>query len=1356
MANTSVYGSQESTNEELSSIKETNSEALKNASGKHIYTGDGYSVEFSIGSQWNEGYNANITITNTGDTEIYNWIISFDSTDKITNIWNAVINNSENNNYIIKNAGWNQNIKVGQSISFGFTALTNGDVYIPQEYKLVVGKQIVANEDYDIKYMLNSDWGSGYNANITINNKSTESFESWTLEFDFNRNITSIWNGKITSHEENHYVITAADYNQIISADSNISFGFNGDSGDKDDETYNATLSDYTLMVDNSSKINEEYAKSIGFSSIAEADSNNLYIKYSNNDTPNCVTNNLELPKKGCLGSEITWSSSYQGNLSNEGIVSRPDNENTYVTLTAFINDGKTTVTKEFNLKVIKKYKESEVAITTPDDLVKLNGNTFPEMYYNKETNNVYYIDGSYTSLKIESFDDAIDSLKSVGWMLGIDSKTDTFEASKLVETKFGSIYRLNQLYKGIPVYSNGIIIETDLDGNTKSLRTTFESELDIDINPQVSQETALNAAIEATDISYSVLQSNLYITQVDSEYKLTWIFTLGSDDGNSTGKVVIIDANNGNILYNYNNENTASSVQVEGEALPGSTAESDENENGYISVTGTEYSGLIERTLLGHSKYELNDLRRNITIYDAQNKKETLNDVVDSSDAIFSNQSAVTALYNFEKTYDYYLNVLGSYSFDNGGANIKAYINSAEYVTKKDDPNYHKYVEYVNASFNNYIFSSYFRFGSYNNGSFVAGLDVTGHEYTHGAISSKVNLSDTDCYSGAINEAYADVMGCIIEEQCGNHSSDDGENMWLQGEHINGRPDRNIISPYSSNCPVKYLDSKYWTNKSNNERIIDIFVHNNSTVISHAIYLISETIKDYDRLANLVYNSMGFLEDTNKDFSGVHCALITAAKRLGYSDSEINAINTAFYEANISPLVTGTSILSYYDFYIIYESRVQGSYDVSGNVYDSYEFIDGNKVAVANAIINIKDNENIIATSVSDLDGNYSIQNVPEGSYIMECYSSGYSTYSFNLTIANANQNIDIFLDYPNICTLSGIVTEADPDMDYTNDNVLSGVKVNIKNNNEFNKINKTSTTDSDGKYSISELSPGLYTVTISYSEYYVFAQTVKISKDSVTYYNATIKLISKSFEGNGSISGNVYDSTSGKGISGLTMNVRSGTGNTEGDIVASYTTESNGYYNIEELPTGYYSIEVVDNRILSQGEKKYITNTCDINILGGYTISPQNIIVSTSVGDEKLRIVLTWGSTPSDLDSHLIGPTGSSSKFHISYVNKNYTEGSRLMAELDLDDTSSYGPETTTIYKLSQGVYYFYVHNFSSSSLDTLSLSGAKIDVYLGNTIYTFYVPKGSGRFWNAFAFDSISKRIIPINTITTSAQY
>lgn len=213
-----------------------------------VYEGENFKVTFALSGYWNGGYNANVKVENTGKTVIENWTIEFDYAGAISNIWNAVIDSSNDGKYIIKNAGWNQNIAVGGSAEFGISGQENFPGF-PKQYTMLGNIAGVAEEDYSITYHLDSDWGDGFTGTITITNNTASAIEDWYLEFDFNRNITNIWNGVTESHKGKHYVIKNAGYNANINAGQTISFGFSGDKGSSADEPENYELYSYALYA---------------------------------------------------------------------------------------------------------------------------------------------------------------------------------------------------------------------------------------------------------------------------------------------------------------------------------------------------------------------------------------------------------------------------------------------------------------------------------------------------------------------------------------------------------------------------------------------------------------------------------------------------------------------------------------------------------------------------------------------------------------------------------------------------------------------------------------------------------------------------------------------------------------------------------------------------------------------------------------------------------------------------------------------------------------------------------------------------------------------------------------------------
>jgi hypothetical protein len=158
------------------------------------------------------------------------------------------------------------------------------------------------------------------------------------------------------------------------------------------------------------------------------------------------------------------------------------------------------------------------------------------------------------------------------------------------------------------------------------------------------------------------------------------------------------------------------------------------------------------------------------------------------------------------------------------------------------------------------------------------------------------------------------------------------------------------------------------------------------------------------------------------------------------------------------------------------------------------------------------------------------------------------------------------------------------------------------------------------------------------------------------------------------------------------------------------------------------------------------FITTPINFRIVQNLVINDWFSISPALNGD--FRIVLEWGERPFDLDLHFEKSGG----YHISYrTMKTAADGS---AQLDRDDTSSWGPETITIKKADQrSGYTLYVIDYTNSgsrSSTALSQSGARVRVYGDNKLLnTFTVPgSGQGTRWNVLRIEN--NTIVPVNTI------
>lgn len=100
-----------------------------------------------------------------------------------------------------------------------------------------------------------------------------------------------------------------------------------------------------------------------------------------------------------------------------------------------------------------------------------------------------------------------------------------------------------------------------------------------------------------------------------------------------------------------------------------------------------------------------------------------------------------------------------------------------------------------------------------------------------------------------------------------------------------------------------------------------------------------------------------------------------------------------------------------------------------------------------------------------------------------------------------------------------------------------------------------------------------------------------------------------------------------------------------------------------------------------------------------------------------------------------------------------KSAYDGSVEVCNLDVDDTTSYGPETITLQLTTSNPYYYYIYLYAGTG--SLATSEAQINLYQGDTLVaTFNVPtdQGSGRYWNVFAI--VDGQLTVRNTITSSA--
>jgi len=245
-------------------------------------------------------------------------------------------------------------------------------------------------------------------------------------------------------------------------------------------------------------------------------------------------------------------------------------------------------------------------------------------------------------------------------------------------------------------------------------------------------------------------------------------------------------------------------------------------------------------------------------------------------------------------------------------------------------------------------------------------------------------------------------------------------------------------------------------------------------------------------------------------------------------------------------------------------------------------------------------------------------------------------------------------------------------------------------------------------------------------------FAASHSYPSGSVYYAeeSLTIRVIGS---GEGSVLGQVVDATTGLPLSGVNISL---------DGTSQVTsTDSNGSYVFENVSSGSYTVSAHKEGFAEVSTA--ITVSDDAKTLANFSLP-----VATNPGD--IVITLSWGEFPYDLDSHLWLPEHM--PYHIYFENKGHLT-TNPFAQLDVDDTDSYGPENVTIRQQMDGRYIYAVHNYSEAP--NITTSDAIVTVVKeGRLVQTFQVPTtGSGLWWYVFDYDSTTGNIIPRNLIVDS---
>ncbi|MBS1731423.1 MAG: M4 family metallopeptidase [Bacteroidetes bacterium] len=248
--------------------------------------------------------------------------------------------------------------------------------------------------------------------------------------------------------------------------------------------------------------------------------------------------------------------------------------------------------------------------------------------------------------------------------------------------------------------------------------------------------------------------------------------------------------------------------------------------------------------------------------------------------------RNAMDAHWGVEMTYDFYKVNFNRNSVDGNGYALTSYVNQSGTTDNA----------YWDGSSMHYGTRS----GSTNG---VTGIDVTGHELTHGVTQYTCGLNYSN-ESGAMNESLSDIMGKSVQ-----FWAKPSDINWLLSNDMNWII-RDMSNPNAQGQPDTYKGTKWYSGSGDNGG-----VHTNSGVGNFMFYLLvtggSGTNDKGDSYSvsgiglskadQIIYRSQTVYLSSNSKYADWRTACINAATDLyGSGSNEVTQVENAWYAVGI------------------------------------------------------------------------------------------------------------------------------------------------------------------------------------------------------------------------------------------------------------------------------------------------------------------------------------------------------------------------------------------------------------------------------------------------------------------------
>lgn len=191
------------------------------------YVYDDYEVSYQVTNSWGDTEVVSITLSNTGDSTIEDWMLYFDPNGEVQYTTDCQQLTTSDGISYFKNSGYNADVAPDSSVTFGYAV--NDCEAVPESFTLCQ-KRGTKTDGYTVSLNVNQSWGDSFSGEIVIQNNTDTAIEAWELTIDTNFTITEItnsWAATVTELEPYSYLLKGT-YTGTVAANSSVSLGFIG------------------------------------------------------------------------------------------------------------------------------------------------------------------------------------------------------------------------------------------------------------------------------------------------------------------------------------------------------------------------------------------------------------------------------------------------------------------------------------------------------------------------------------------------------------------------------------------------------------------------------------------------------------------------------------------------------------------------------------------------------------------------------------------------------------------------------------------------------------------------------------------------------------------------------------------------------------------------------------------------------------------------------------------------------------------------------------------------------------------------------------------------------------------------